>query len=427
MTAAVRWRYRAADANGSDVSGEIDAPTERDAVDALRRRALWVTTLEPLAPRSSSGAPSANAASAAGGATSARVTGTMRESLSRLAGNSRSSELAVTIRAMATLLAAGVPLDRALAYAAGPATRADLRAAFIDVRERVRAGDALSAALSGHAVFPAVFAPTVAAGESSGALDAALSSLAEHLERAEAVSAKLRAALVYPALLGVASVVGIVVILLVVVPRFAALITDIGGALPWSTRALVAAGNAFSRWWWLLLLVVVGAVVAIRRWLAVPRNRLQWHQWQLGWPLLGRFGRSKAAASYTGVLALSLRAGVPLLSAMRLARGVVGNQALTSRLEEAEARVRSGGSVAAALDGILPPLSVRLLDAGEASGDLAGMASRAADAADAETQRMATGALAMVEPLLILGFGTLVGFVALALLQAIYGINARGV
>jgi type II secretory pathway component PulF len=109
---------------------------------------------------------------------------------------------------------------------------------------------------------------------------------------------------------------------------------------------------------------------------------------------------------------------------MRLARGVVGNRAVAASLEAAEGRVRSGGSVAAALEGVLPPLSVRLLDAGEAGGDLAGMAARAAEAADAETGRVAASAVALVEPLLILGFGSLVGFVALALLQAIYGLNA---
>ncbi|MEO7521504.1 MAG: type II secretion system F family protein [Gemmatimonas sp.] len=442
MNESVRWRYHAADASGTDVSGEIAAATERDAVDALRRRSLWVTTLEPvIAARRdvrsdvATGAP--NAATCAATNTTARTSAanivlpvpraglSLRTSLPWLYRGAIMSELAVLVRAMATLLSAGVPLDRVLAYASGPATGEELRRAFTTVRERVRAGDSLSAAVTRDPIFPGLFAPTVSAGESSGTLDASLAALADHLERSEAIRAKLRAALLYPALLGVASVLGLAIILLVVVPRFAALIADAGGTLPWSTRALIGVSGLLERGWWAVLVGAGVGAALLPRWLAEPRNRARWDAWRLAWPIVGRLERSRAAAVYTGVLALALKAGVPLLSTMRLARGVVPNRALAASLEAAEDRVRAGGGIASALDGVLPPLSVRLLDAGEASGDLAGMAARAADAADSETQRVVSGAVALVEPLLILFFGALVGFVALALLQAIYGLNAR--
>lgn len=423
---ALRWRYHAADATGADVAGEIDAPSERDAVDALRRRALWVTTLEPLAtPVGGEAVGAGSTGVQRPGAGAFPLVARLRASLARAGGPSLSGELAVTIRAMSTLLAAGVTLDRALAYASGPTARPALQQAFVAVRGRVRGGESLASALSREPAFPAVFAPTVSAGEATGTLDRSLASLADHLDRIEALRGRLRAALVYPAILGVASLTGIVVILLVVVPRFAALVADGGGTLPLGTRLLVAASGAVSRWWWLLLIVLVASVVLTRRWLRQPANRMRWHAARLRWPLVGHIERTRASAAYAGVLSVALGAGVSLLSAMRLARGVVGNVAVASSLLAAEESVGAGGSIAGAMEGVLPPLAVRLLDAGESGGNLAAMAARASETADAELQRAATGAVALVEPLLIIGFGGLVGFVALALLQAIYGLNAR--
>ncbi len=429
---ARRWRYHAANAAGVDVAGEIEAASERDAVDALRRRALWVTTITPIggsAVANESGKP---------GAISAQSFTALRARLSALFADSTDASLAVTIRAMSSLLGAGVPLDQALAYAAGESravagsiARAVAEQpgawehAFASVRNAVRSGDALSTAVAREPRFPVVFAPTLAAAEASGTLGTALGTLADHLDRASALRARLRAALAYPALLGVASVLAIVVIMLVVVPRFAALVADSGGTLPWSTRALVAASSLLARWWWLIAAVLLAMTAAVRQWLADPAHRARWHRARVGWPVIGHLERTRAAAAYTGVLAVALRAGVPLLQAMTLARRTVRNVATGDRLAEAEQRVRSGGAVAAALDGILPPLCVRLLDAGEAGGELAAMAERASDAADAELQRVANGAVTLVEPALILAFGALVGFVALALLHAIYGLNAR--
>ena len=428
LSGSRRWRYHAADATGADIAGEIDATSERDAIDTLRRRALWVTTIAPA--EGAKGAASATAAAPAFAPLRARVAALM--------SGSPDASLAITIRAMSSLLGAGVPLDEALTYAAGESgSRSFVTArtstvdpngweqAFASVRDAVRAGDSLSAAVARQPRFPVVFAPTLAAAEASGALAAALGTLAEHLDRSNALRARLRAALAYPALLGVSSIMAIVVIMLVVVPRFAALVSDSGGSLPWSTRALVGASNLLAGWWWLVAGVLAAMTVAIRQWLADPVHRARWHRARLGWPVIGHLERTRAAAAYTGVLSVALEAGVPLLRAMALGRRVVRNVATAERLTEAEERVRSGGSVAAALDGVLPALCVRLLDAGEAGGELPALAKRASDAADAELQRVASGAVTLVEPALILAFGALVGFVALALLQAIYGLNVR--
>jgi type II secretory pathway component PulF len=165
--------------------------------------------------------------------------------------------------------------------------------------------------------------------------------------------------------------------------------------------------------------------LAWQRTMRDPIQRTRWDAARLRWPVIGSLERTREAAAYTGTLSVALKSGVGLLSAMALARAVVANRQIGNELASAEARVRDGGTLAGALDGVLPPLAVRLLDAGEIGGDLAMLAGRAADSADDEVQQAVSRAVTLVEPVMILGFGGLVGFVALALLQAIYGINAR--
>ena len=248
--------------------------------------------------------------------------------------------------------------------------------------------------------------------------------LADDLEARSQLRARVRAALVYPTLLALASTVGTLVILVVVVPRFADLIAGAGGTVPASTRLLIGLSALLSRFGWLLAIAVVLAGTAVRQSLQDASRRRRWHTARLGWPLVGRFEREQAAAGYLSTLAVALESGVPLLRAMSLARGTVGNDALAERMAGAEAVVRDGGSVSGALARSLPPLATRLLEAGEQGGALAPLARRAATAASDQVQRVMTSAVSLIEPVMILGFGGIVGFVALALLQAIYGMNA---
>lgn len=428
-----RWRYTAAASDGSTVSGEIDAATERDAVDALRRRALWAVDLAPLDARRAQAVTRATTGRSAYDAdantesATADAVGGRAPWLSTFSARWRGTadaDLAVTVRAISTLLAAGVPLSRTLNYAERSSTSLPHRQGFGRLYAAVQRGESLSAAVASVDAFPVIFAPLIAAGEGSGTLDASVALLATYLERRDALRTRIQSALVYPALLAIASVAGLLVILIVVVPRFAGLIFDSGGMLPWSTRVLMGLSTAVVDWWWLLALLAGVAALTVDRGRRNAAWQRRWHATRLRWPWIGTFERTHAAARYTGTLAVGLRAGVPLLTSMSLARAVVTNQQLAARLADAEVEVRQGSSLSSAISGLLPSLSERLLEAGEVSGDLAGMAARAGDAADEALQRTLTQGVALIEPILILGFGGLVGFVALALLQAIYGLNA---
>lgn len=427
-----RWRYRASDASGREARGDIAAENAEAAVAALQARALWVIDLEPVAgasarPTAGSNVAGSDVAGATGGSGTRSFTRAVTSAWARLAGRDL-EELAVTTRAAATLLAAGVPLDRALGHAvdsdAGASSSARWGPAFAALRDRVRRGESLAAAADAVPELPATFGPAFAAAEATGALPATFARLADHLERQQRTMQALRAALVYPTLLAVASVTGTLVILLVVVPRFAALLADSGMPLPWATRLLVASGALLARGGWLLLAALLVGGVAAWRFVQTPAGAARWHAWRLNLPVIGPLERARDAARYLDSLALALANGVPVLSAMRLARRGVRNQALAAALGPAEPAVRDGASLSQAIGAWLPPLARRLLEAGEGAGALSAMAQRAADAADGAVQRRIAQLVAIIEPFLILAFGGIVGFVALALLQAIYGLNA---
>ncbi len=415
-----RWRFQAADANGAMTRGEVDAATADAAVDLLRRRSLWVVELEPTGTTTASATTSATTSATA--ATSASPT----RFLDRLARRTTDGDeaLAILTRSVATLLEAGVPLERALAFAASGETDPRWQRTFSELQQAVTRGESLSVAAGRVEALPRAYAPLLAAAEVSGSMADTFARLADDLEQRSQLRARVRAALVYPTLLAIASTVGTLVILVVVVPRFADLIAGAGGRVPASTQLLIGLSALLSRFGWVLAVAVVLAGAAVRQSLQDGSRRRRWHAARLRWPLVGRFEREQAAAGYLSTLAVALESGVPLLRAMSLARGTVGNDEIVERLAGAEVVVRDGGSVSQALSGSLTPLATRLLEAGEQGGALAPLARRAATAASDQVQRVITGAVALIEPVMILGFGGVVGFVALALLQAIYGINA---
>ncbi|MCU0647279.1 MAG: type II secretion system F family protein, partial [Gemmatimonadaceae bacterium] len=293
-------------------------------------------------------------------------------------------------------------------------------------RTAVLAGRPLSSALiEGGGAVPALLPAMTAAGEQSGGLGTALGRVADDLEERAELASQVRAALLYPAVLAVAAVVGVTLLLTLVVPRFAAIITGSGQTLPWSTRLLLGISGLLAQWWWVLLPACALGVVLSVRWVRAPAGRAWWHAARLRWPLVGTLEESMSAARVLRTMALLLPTGVPLLTALEVAQRGVGNDVLAARVAGATRRLRDGATLGDAFAGALPPLAVQLLAAGERGGDLGALSARAAQHFEQATRRHLRSAVALVEPAIIVLFGGLVAFVALAMLQAIYGINAR--
>jgi general secretion pathway protein F len=391
-----RFRYRAAGADGRVVEGTMQASSRHLVLAELQRQRLYPVALDEVA------------------AASVRPGGRRMR---------RRPAVALWTRSTATLLTAGVPLDRALAFAAQTG-HAGLTDAVREVRRGVQSGTSLADALAQHPrYFDPLFVATIAAGESSGALDAVFERLADHLEESAELRSQVLSALLYPVIMSVVSAVGIVVLLAFVLPRFADVLADAGGRLPLTTRLLMSASALVTRGWWLWLLLGAAAAAALPGALARPETCRRWHAWRLALPWIGEFERKYLTARFTRTIGLLLRSGIPVLPALRIARAAAPNVVFQDGVDHAASAVTEGGALAPALAGTLPPLALQMLAVGEESGQLEGLCLRVADAYDGDVRRSLRTMIALIEPAMILGFGLLVGFVALAMLQAIYGIN----
>ena len=395
MTAS--YRYRAAGPSGQIVEGVLQAPSRQRVLAELQRQHLYPVAVDEVA---------------AG----------VAEGRRRRVG--RRAALTLWTRSTATLLGAGVPLDRALGFGGAHLGHEGLETALRDVRRAVRNGGALAEALGRHGrYFDPLYVATVSAGESTGALDAVFERLADHLEETGELRSQVRSALIYPVLMAVVTLLGTAVLLGFVVPRFADIMADVGGELPLTVRILMAASAVVTGWWWLWLGLLAAASLALRRGLEQPATLRRWHAARLELPWIGEFERKYLTARFARTLGLLLRSGLPMLQALRIARASAGNLVFQEGVDRAAAAVAEGGHLASALGGTLPPLAAQMLAVGEESGQLEALCLRVADAYDADVRRTLRTLVALVEPAMILVFGTLVGFVALAMLQAIYGIN----
>jgi type II secretory pathway component PulF len=391
-----RFRYRASDADGRLVEGVVLAPTRVIALEELRRQRLVPVDLAPLG-------------------TDGPVAARQR----------KAQALVAWARSVATLLEAGMPLDRALAFGTAHAGHPEIASASASVRLDVQSGSTLADALRKHSsIFGALVPAMAAAGEESGALDQAMARLADHLDEANELRGQVRSALIYPAIMAGASVAGVTVLLAFVVPRFAAMLQETGGTLPLSTRLLVGASRVVIGWWWLWLALIVAVIIGVRAWLGDRSNRRRFHAARLAWPITGAIETSFSTARFSRALGMLLGSGMPVLSALRIARGTVSNLALGASLDQAAEDVSHGVRIATALAPVLPPLGAQLLAVGEETGRLPELARQVAETYDRDLRRALRSLVALIEPALIVFFAILVGFVALAMLQAIYSVNA---
>lgn len=397
MTA--RFRYRAANPAGDVLEGSLSSPSRSAALEDLRRQSLVPIEIEEdSAERSSMPSGSMN----------------------------RAEAMKLWTRSMATMLGAGINLERALSFSGTQARSREVANAINEIRTDVHRGVSLAAAMRKHArLFGTVHIALVSAGEETGALAPVMERLAAHLEEEAELRGRLRSALMYPAIMAFVTTLGLVVMVLFVIPRLAAMLHEAGGTLPFSTRLLIGVSSFFAKWWPLLAGIAALAAWEFKRWINSPGNRMRWHGVRLRIPVVGEMEREFGAARFTRTLALLLSNGTPILSALRIARSGVSNEALAGAIEKATTGVSEGRRMSAELAGVLPPAALQLLSVGEETGKLGELSLRAAENYEADLARRLRVSIGLIEPALIVIFGAIVGFVAIAMLQAIYSINGR--
>jgi type II secretory pathway component PulF len=398
QSALTPFRYRAVDPKGRRVRGVSDAASESALTRELEGRGLIVIEVGSAERDATAGEP---------------------------ASGSRADVLEAT-RALAALLAAGVPLARALTIAA---TIVPTRIAVTleDVRTRISAGGALADALGRH---PRTFSPlyrgVVRAGERSGDLATSFEALAIQLDGDARVRARLQSATIYPALLAVAGTITVAMLVFVVLPRFAELLEDSHSALPASTAALLAASRWLTAAWPVLLgalLVLATATVGASR---TDRGRRAIAELWVRTPVIGALRRHVLAGRFARLLAVLLGGGAPLLTALEDTFESLADPLARDEVARVRARVREGRSLHGALEegDLFPPVLARLVAVGEESGSLRDFLGRSAEMCETRAERTLERLVALIEPTMIVAFGILIAFVALSLLQAIYGVDA---
>jgi general secretion pathway protein F len=406
------YRYRAVSPAGEVSTGESDAPNETDLVDRLRDQGLMPTQI----------------VAAAGVVAAGSVAAGIRPPRRRLFAAkhvTRDQLLAIT-REMATLLRAGLPLDRALEILIGLAPTPPVAALLQGVRDDVRGGKALSQALDARReVFSRFYVNIVRAGEAGGALGVVLQRLAETMERNKELRENVRSALIYPTILICVAVVSVIVLLIFVVPQFQQTFAQAGKALPLPTEIVVFIGTFMRRWWWAVLAAVVLFVTWFRRRGTDPAVRRARDERLLRLPLLGDLIAKLEVARFSRTLATLLGNGVTLLAGLAIVKETMGNVILATSLDGVIAKLREGKGFGRPLaeTGLYPRLASQMILVGEESGRLEEMLTRVADVYDREVQVAIKRFLAVLEPAMILTLAVLVGGIVFSILLGVMGMS----
>lgn len=331
---------------------------------------------------------------------------------------------------LATLLGAGQPLDRALQILLDLPDSPEARRVIERVRDAVRGGTPLSQALEQEeGVFSRLYVNMVRAGEAGGSLHDTLKRLAEYLERSKALRESVINALIYPSIL-VLMVFGALLLLLgYVVPQFLPLFEDMDVEMPLLTQVVMALGNFVSGYWWLLLAGLVAGFMLLRRRLADPQTRRGFDAWVLRRGLVGGLVARLETARLARTLGTLVHNGVPLLTALSIARNVMGNLALSDAVEVASAEVKTGGGLAQALgrSKLFPRLALQMVAVGEESGDLDTMLTKVADTFDQEVKNTVERLLAALVPTVTVFMAAAVALIMMAILIPIFSLtNAVG-
>jgi general secretion pathway protein F len=338
----------------------------------------------------------------------------------------RRSEVAHFTRELAVMLGAGQDLDRALRFLDETAPNPRVRAVVHALRDQVRDGATLHAALSRHpGSFPKLHVGLVRAAEAGGNLAATLERIATLMERERALAATLQSAMIYPAMLTVAAIGAIVLLLTEVLPQFTPLFEQNGAALPASTQFLIDAGAVISHGGLWILLALAGMVLLLRQALRNPTARARVDTLLLRLPIAGPLSSEVLASRFTRTLGTLLLNGVPLIAALGIVRDVIGNRAALAAIDRATDSAKGGAGLSRTLDhaGIFPPRMIHLLRLGEETAQLGPMALRAADIHEEATRIRVQRLVALLVPVITIVMGAAVAGIVSSLLLAMLSLN----
>lgn len=396
-----RYRYKAVSASGVVIEGEMEAVDRQAVIDGLHRQGGTPIRAEPIAEH-----------------LGLRL---LPDGLGRRRGPSPQA-VALTTRELATLLRAGLPVDRALSTLVEITQDKSMRVLLEDVLKAIRGGSTLASALEAHkASLPVYYIGLVRAGEAGGALDGVLWRLADTLENATALRESVRSAMYYPAFVLLMSIATLLVMFTMVIPEFRPLFEDSATAMPGSMAVMIAISDALRQDWWMILLVGLGCVVLGRIYLGVPHVKDHRDRWILKLPLFGELVTKIEVARFSRTLGVLLAHGVLVLSALSITAEAVANRRFAAAIRGLSGKLGGGEGLATPLmeTGLFPRLAVQLIRVGEESGQLEPMLLRVADIYDGEVKHTLQRILSLLVPVMTICIGILVAAIIATMLTAI--------
>ena len=325
---------------------------------------------------------------------------------------------------LSTLLGAGLPLDRSLHVISEISDRRGMKEMVQALLKSIRGGVSFSDALQKQPdIFPRLYVNMVRAGEAGGVLDAVLERLNEFLESSRELRDHVVSAMIYPTILAFTGGISIVLLLTFVLPRFSVIFSELGTALPASTQVLLTASKLLKSYGWILLIALIAAVFLFRNMLASERGRYRWDALKLF--LMEDVITKLETARFCRTLGTLLSSGVSLLQALNNAKDVIGNRVIARNVEVLSKGVKEGRGISDPLSkaGVFPPMALSMITVGEETGQLDSMLMKVAVIYEKSLKQAVKRFMALLEPVLILVMGLIIGFIVISMLLAIFSIS----
>lgn len=399
------YEYKALTTEGKQKKGVIEADTPRHARSQLRELALMPTEIKAVVENEAKEQKSG-----------------FRLFKPKIAV----AELALITRQIATLVAAGLPIEEALKAVGQQCEKDRLGSMIMAVRSRVVEGYTLADSMAEFPyIFDDLYRAMVASGEKSGHLEVVLNRLADYTERRQQLKSKLTQAMIYPVVLTLVAIGVIAILLTAVVPQVVGQFEHMGQELPAATRFLIASSDFVQHFGLIIVGLIFVGLIIFQRMLTNPAIKMKYHSLLLRLPVIGKVSKGLNTARFARTLSILSASAVPLLEGMKIASEVLQNVKVKAAVEDATLRVREGTSLGSALTNtkLFPPMMLYMIASGEKSGELEQMLERAADNQDREFESNVNIALGIFEPMLVVSMAAIVLFIVMAILQPILALN----
>lgn len=410
------FEYQALNRKGDTVADVVDAPSEQAARQKIRGLGLYLVKLEEHG-----GKPSA--------ASSASKSGLRRayeELRYYLDLKFSSKQVGIFSRQLAVLLGAGMPLLVAINDIIDQVDNRNFKSIVVDIKEKLEEGSSFSACLERHPiVFTEMYINMVRVGESLGSLDQVIERLAELEEKKNILKGKIQAALWYPAFLIFFAVLVVLFILINIIPSLTRMFLELGKDLPLPTRVVMGFSDFLATFWPLLLAGVVAGALFLRKYVKTPEGRRKADELKLSIPLVGNLYRKLVVLRFTQNLGVLLSNRVDIMKSFEIVKKIVVNSVIEEKIDEAADRIREGSSVSTALAraDFLPRLVIGMIAAGEASDRLDAMLQNIGRVYETELDLTVTSLTSMIEPIIIIIMGVVIGLIVIAVLLPIFEMN----